>query len=57
MLRRDAAPRWRRPPRLTQVGAVPLPETIAVKYTEEEAEYLSMRPLVRQTFRARSWWT
>jgi hypothetical protein len=31
---------------------VPLPETIAVKYTEEEAEYLSMRPLVRQTFRA-----
>jgi hypothetical protein len=31
---------------------VPLPETIAVKYTEEEAEYLSMRPVVRQTFRA-----
>jgi len=31
---------------------VPLPETIAVKYTEEEAEYLSIRPLVRQTFRA-----
>jgi hypothetical protein len=31
---------------------VPLPETISVKYTEEEAEYLSMRPLVRQTFRA-----
>jgi hypothetical protein len=31
---------------------VPLPETIAVKYTEEEAEFLSMRPLVRQTFRA-----
>jgi hypothetical protein len=31
---------------------VPLPETIAVKYTEEEAEYLSVRPLVRQTFRA-----
>jgi hypothetical protein len=30
---------------------VPLPETIPVKYTEEEAEYLSMRPLVRQTFR------
>lgn len=29
-----------------------LPETIAVKYTEEEAEYLSMRPVVRQTFRA-----
>jgi hypothetical protein len=31
---------------------VPLPESISVKYTEEEAEYLSMRPLVRQTFRA-----
>lgn len=31
---------------------MPLPESIAVKYTEEEAEYLSMRPLVRQTFRA-----
>lgn len=34
------------------MGAVALPETIAVKYTEEEAEYLSMRPVVRQTFRA-----
>ena len=31
---------------------MPLPETITVKYTEEEAEYLSVRPLVRQTFRA-----
>jgi hypothetical protein len=31
---------------------VALPETIVVKYTEEEAEYLSMRPVVRQTFRA-----
>jgi hypothetical protein len=31
---------------------VPLPETIPVKYTEEEAEYLSVRPLVRQTFRS-----
>jgi hypothetical protein len=30
---------------------VPLPETISVKYTEEEAEYLSVRPVVRQTFR------
>ncbi len=28
-----------------------LPETIAVKYTEEEAEYISMRPLVSQMFR------
>ena len=27
-----------------------LPETIPVKYTEEEAEYLSVRPVVRQTF-------
>ncbi len=32
---------------------MPLPETIAVKYTEEEAEYLSLRPVVRQTFRIR----
>jgi len=31
---------------------VPLPETIPVKYTEEEAEYLSVRPLVRQEFRS-----
>jgi hypothetical protein len=31
---------------------VPLPETIPVKYTEEEADYVSMRPLVRQNFRA-----
>jgi len=30
---------------------VPLPETILVRYTEEEAEYLSVRPVVRQTFR------
>ena len=29
---------------------VPLPETIAVKYTEEEAECLSVRPVVRQAF-------
>lgn len=28
-----------------------LPETIAVRYTEEEAEYVSIRPVVRQTFR------
>jgi hypothetical protein len=32
--------------------SVPLPETIPVKYTEEEAEYLSIRPLVRQAFRS-----
>jgi hypothetical protein len=31
---------------------VPFPETIPVKYSEEEAEFISMRPLVRQTFRA-----
>jgi hypothetical protein len=30
---------------------VPLPDSISVKYTEEEAEYLSVRPVVRQTFR------
>ena len=28
-----------------------LPETIPVRYTEDEAEYLSVRPVVRQTFR------
>ena len=27
-----------------------LPETIAVRYTEDEAEYVSLRPIVRQTF-------
>jgi hypothetical protein len=31
---------------------VPLPETIPVKYTEEEAEYLSVRPVVCQVFRS-----
>jgi hypothetical protein len=30
---------------------VSLPETIGVKYTAEEAEYLSLRPITRQTFR------
>ncbi len=30
---------------------MPLPETIAVRYTEEEAGYVSVRPVVRQTFR------
>lgn len=29
---------------------VPLPAQIPVKYTEEDAEYLSVRPVVRQTF-------
>ncbi len=29
---------------------VPLPDSIPVKYTEEEAEYLSVRPVVRQVF-------
>lgn len=32
---------------------MPLPESIPVKYSEEEAEYLSLRPMVRQTFRMR----
>ena len=31
---------------------MPLPETIPVKYSEDEAEFISMRPLVRQTFRS-----
>jgi hypothetical protein len=30
---------------------VALPETIPVKYTEEEAEYVSVRPVQRQVFR------
>ncbi|MGA8224127.1 MAG: hypothetical protein WB780_20945 [Candidatus Acidiferrales bacterium] len=31
---------------------MPLPETIPAKYSEDEASSISMRPLVRQTFRA-----
>ena len=31
--------------------SVPLPDTIPVRYTEEEAGYVTVRPLVRQTFR------
>jgi hypothetical protein len=30
---------------------MPLPETISVRYTEEEAGYVTVRPVVRQTFR------
>ena len=30
---------------------MPLPETIPVRYTEEEAGYVTVRPLVKQTFR------
>ena len=30
---------------------MPLPEAIPVRYTEEEAGYVTVRPLVRQTFR------
>jgi hypothetical protein len=29
---------------------MPLPETIAVRYTDEEAGYVTVRPIVRQTF-------
>jgi hypothetical protein len=32
---------------------VPLPETIPVRYTEEEADNFSIRPVKRQTFRLR----
>jgi hypothetical protein len=32
---------------------VPLPETIPVRFTEEEAEYVSIRPVRRQTFKLR----
>jgi hypothetical protein len=30
---------------------MPLPETIAIRYTDEEAGYVTVRPVVRQTFR------
>ena len=30
---------------------MPLPDTILVRYTEEEAGYITVRPVVRQTFR------
>ena len=39
----------RNPP--LHLAPVPLPQTIPVKYTEEDAECLSVRPVVRQTFR------
>ncbi|MFZ0819310.1 MAG: hypothetical protein WAM91_04525 [Candidatus Acidiferrales bacterium] len=32
---------------------MPLPETIPVRFTEEDAEYVSVRPVKRQTFRLR----
>ncbi len=32
---------------------MPLPETIPVKFTEEEADHVSVRPVKRQTFRLR----
>src|ERR1700692_1617781 len=30
---------------------MPLPETIPVRYTDEEAGYVTVRPVVKQTFR------
>lgn len=30
---------------------MPLPDSIAVKYSEDDAQFISIRPLVRQTFR------
>jgi hypothetical protein len=32
-------------------STMPLPDTIALRYTEEDAGYLSVRPVVKQTFR------
>ena len=32
---------------------MPLPETIPVRFTEEDAEYVNVRPVKRQTFRLR----
>jgi hypothetical protein len=34
-------------------AAVPLPATIPVRFTEEEADYVSIRPVRRQTFQLR----
>jgi hypothetical protein len=31
--------------------SMPLPETIAIRFTEEDAGYVTVRPVVRQTFR------
>src|SRR6266478_2724598 len=31
--------------------AMPLPETISVRFTEEDAGYVTVRPVVKQTFR------
>jgi len=30
---------------------MPLPDTIAVRFTEEDAGYITVRPVVKQTFR------
>src|SRR6266403_1714423 len=30
---------------------MPLPETIAIRFTEDDAGYVTVRPVVRQTFR------
>ena len=38
------------PPLSAYPPSVPLPETISVRYTEEEAGYVTVRPLVRQSF-------
>ncbi len=32
-------------------AGVPLPETIAIRFTEEDAGYVTVRPVVKQTFR------
>jgi hypothetical protein len=37
----------------SNIRSVPLPETIPVRFTEEEAEYVSIRPVRRQTFKLR----
>jgi hypothetical protein len=38
-------------PSVTPRETMPAPEVIAVRYTEEEAGYVSFRPVVRQSFR------
>jgi hypothetical protein len=37
--------------RTTRCYSMPLPEQIPVRYTEDDAGYLTMRPVVKQTFR------
>ena len=37
--------------RSKRLDSMPLPQQIPVRYSEEDAGYVSMRPVVKQTFR------